>query len=270
MREPDHAWPELNLSDSDRQRATREADANRFFFSEARAERSEPTANMMNHTTTSQFIVRATALPLAPWVLDGYGHLNAEAAMIENLDGQVRDNIVNKWHPLHTGMYLWSRTTFQNFLLRYIGDNVDMVHHVESRTPFLDHHVTEYAMGLPPSLKIKYDPKTGLYHEKHILKEAMKPFITDEIYKRKKWPFLGPLKYPENGPLHNLHKALITKENVEQLGFLDWDVARETVDRAFIKKEPLAFRSAVVIGQMITLGQRFGVKTARPGYELPN
>jgi asparagine synthase (glutamine-hydrolysing) len=67
-----------------------------------------------------------------------------------------------------------------------MGDRMEMAHSIEGRTPFLDHLLTEYVNGLPPTAKVKYDPKKGALVEKWILREAGKPFITEELYKRKK------------------------------------------------------------------------------------
>lgn len=61
-----------------------------------------------------------------------------------------------------------------------------MSNSIEGRTPFLDHHVVEYVNALPPSLKIRYNSKTDQLVEKYVLREASKPFITDELYLRKK------------------------------------------------------------------------------------
>ena len=52
--------------------------------------------------------------------------------------------------------------------------------------PFLDHHVFEYARTLPAHLLIHNDV------EKYILREAARPYITDEVYNRPKHPFTAP------------------------------------------------------------------------------
>lgn len=202
-------------------------------------------------------------LPFAKWT-DDFAATLPETAQAESLDGQVRDAIIHRWHPLHTSEYLFTKGAFCNLLLRYLGDNIDMVHHVETRPPFLDHHLTAYANGLPPSLKIKYSAQDGSLTEKYILREAVRPFVTDEIYKRPKNAYLGPIKFPENGPLHQLFTRLITPENVEALGFLDWDRMQELVSKAFKGGDPWSFRSAFFICQIVVISQKFGVAKAVP------
>jgi asparagine synthase (glutamine-hydrolysing) len=88
--------------------------------------------------------------------------------------------------PAHQSMYIWSKSVFVNYLLRMLGDGMEMGHSVEGRLPFLDHHVVELVCQIPVSWKIR-----GMT-EKYLLREAAKPFITDTIYNRQKHPFLAP------------------------------------------------------------------------------
>ena len=107
-----------------------------------------------------------------------------------------------------------------------------MAHSIEARTPFLDHHLTEYVNGLPPSVKIRYssDSAGGAeFTEKWILREAARPFITDELYKRKKFPYSAPTVWPTGGPIHRLFLRLLTEDNVNMLGFVDWQKVKDNL-----------------------------------------
>lgn len=223
----------------------------------------ESTCKMLNNTSILTKLAFAARLPFAEWT-DVFTATFPETAQVESLDGRVRDLIINRWHPLHTAEYLLTKGLFVNLLLRYLGDNVDMVHHIETRPPFLDHHLTAYANGLPPSLKIKYSVSDKSLTEKYILREAVRPFVTDEIYKREKKPYLGPAKFPENGPLHQLFIRFTSKENIAALGFLDWDKTQELVSKAFKSEDMLSFRAAFKICQLVVISQRFGVARACP------
>ncbi|KIM97174.1 hypothetical protein OIDMADRAFT_89536, partial [Oidiodendron maius Zn] len=149
--------------------------------------------------------------------------------------------IRTKWHPLHSSLYIWSRSSLVNNLLSYLGDHVEMAHSVQAWTTFLDHHLTEYVNAIPPSLKVRCEigggGANGLYAngdnnqntsvsydltEKWILRQAAQPFITYEIYRCRKRPYTPPAIYPANGPLHKLMQTILTKENVDRLGFLNW------------------------------------------------
>lgn len=88
--------------------------------------------------------------------------------------------------PVHKSLYLWSKTILPNYILRMLGDGVEMAHSLEGRVPFLDHKVVELICLMPVSMKIR-----GLT-EKYVLREAARPFLTDTVYRRQKHPFLAP------------------------------------------------------------------------------
>ncbi|KXH48873.1 asparagine synthetase [Colletotrichum nymphaeae SA-01] len=166
-----------------------------------------------------------------------------------------------------------------------------MAHSIEARLPFLDHELAEYVNGLPPSVKMSYNPedppgtnrdeKKNLASQsffwenlaavrdriidKKVLRDAGRPFITDEIYNRKKHPYSSPWKWPVDGHIHRMFRGLLTKETVEHLGFVDFGVISRCLDTAFGDDgDPGAFRKLVVVGSWVVLSQRFGVKTAGP------
>jgi len=63
-------------------------------------------------------------------------------------------------------------------LLRF-EDRNSMAHSIEARVPFLDHRVVEFAFRLSPGMKIK-----GV-ETKHVLREAMRGVLPEEIRARK-------------------------------------------------------------------------------------
>lgn len=221
------------------------------------------TQRMLNHTSILTVLSSVGRLPFAKWT-NRYATTLPETAQVESLDGQIREAIMNRWHPLHTAEYVFTKGFFSNLLLRHLGDNIDMVHHVETRPPFLDHHLTEYANGLPPSLKIKCSSENGSITEKYILREAVRPFVTDEIYTRTKKPYLGPTRFPENGPLHQHFLHLTSRENIDALGFVDWEETREHIRKAFEDKNIISFRVSFAICQFVVLSQKFGIAQASP------
>lgn len=76
--------------------------------------------------------------------------------------------------------------------------------------------------------------------------------------------YMAPSSHPENGPLHQLYRKLLTEENVEGLGFLKWEEVMELPERAFVRKELTAVRSLNYCCQWTILGKRFGVARAGP------
>ncbi|KAM0203942.1 hypothetical protein ACHAQI_010278 [Fusarium lateritium] len=262
LSEPDHSWPALMTKD-EREEAfnTASEQAKHGIFGEFTTDVPVSTKRMLNNSHVTSSIARVGSLPFSAWT-KVYGDTIPETSLVEGFDGRVRDNILKRWHPVHTAQYMFVKTFMPHFILRYNGDNIDMVHQIESRCPFLDHHLTEYVNNIPPSLKMRYNAKDKSFREKHILREAVKPYVTDEVYNMSKKAYMGPRKFWPGGPLHRKITELVTKENVEKLGFVDWDAAKDSVDRAFSKQEGLALRRAITVAQFVVLGQRFGVKTA--------
>ncbi|KAL8801629.1 MAG: hypothetical protein Q9182_004314 [Xanthomendoza sp. 2 TL-2023] len=191
------------------------------------------------------------------------GQRPATVTVMEDISESARQLMRHIWHPLHSAFYVWHKTILPNMLLTNLLDRTEMSHSVEGRVPFLDHHLMEYVNDLPPSVKIRYDPTSGSLTEKWILREASKPFITQEIYERKKHPYTAPVKFPVGGPIHQLMSRLITQENIEELGFIDWSKTHDLVQRSFEEQEPNALRKAFTVAQFVVLGQRFGIKTAQ-------
>ena len=86
-----------------------------------------------------------------------------------DVNGQMRGRAA-----AHQSMYLWAKTIFPNNLLNFLGDRMEMAHSIEGRTPFLDHHLVEYALGLPRSLKV--EGASG----KHILKRSLEEILGED------------------------------------------------------------------------------------------
>lgn len=203
-----------------------------------------------------------------------YAAANFLDTVSNNIDEVTKAKIQDKWHPLHTAMYTWGKGHLTNQFLSCLGDRVEMAHSVEARTPFLDHKLTEYLNGLPPSMKLRYSPADGHdpknlkadFIEKYALREATREFITPEIYTRRKHPYTAPTTYPIDGPVHRLLTRLVTRENVEKLGFLDWPEVEKRLKTAFGTgsdvEKVAGFRLALIVAEWIVLSLRFQVKTA--------
>jgi len=307
LREPDHSMPDKDLTEELREKLCIEkekeaADYYRKVGADASNRLENAASRQLNHITTVASMAAFSFNMFAPWT-SCYGVCDPRITIANNIDGRVKDMVMDKWHPLHTAEYVWTKGHLANIFLTCLGDRTEMAHSIEARTPFLDHKLTEYVNNLPPSMKIHYDAKEDYFTEKYILREASRPFITDELYKRKKHPYSAPTTWPEDGPLHKLMQKLVTKENVEQLGFVDWDGqegansvtgsdgqvlygshsggsttnggkasgqkskggAKNLVHKAFVDKDPLSMRMTLLVAEWVVIAKRFGVKKA----ELP-
>ena len=268
LREPDLAWPQTNLSDADRKAECLKADQEASEFYNAIGadgnNRGDCVAlRQLNGISTCASMAAFSFTHWSAWT-KCYGDHDPRLTIANNANGRVRDAIMKRWHPLHSAQYMWTKGHLANIFLSCLGDRTEMAHSLEARTPFLDHHLTEYVNHLPPSVKIRWDPWQRRFIEKWILREASKPFITKELYERKKHAYSAPTTWPAGGPLHKLMVRLITEENVDNLGFVDWHGIKDLVDKAFQEKDAKAMRFVFIVAEWVVLSQRFKIKRAEP------
>ena len=82
--------------------------------------------------------------------------------------------------------YLELKLRLPELLLMRV-DKLTMAASVEARVPFLDHHLVEYAMGVPRRLKV--EGRSG----KHILKRALEQILPRDVLYRRKRGFGAPV-----------------------------------------------------------------------------
>ncbi|KAL2069226.1 hypothetical protein VTL71DRAFT_15564 [Oculimacula yallundae] len=291
LREADHAMPKSLLSSNNELRASmfksvqremkaiwKNAGATAYDNRPALASIAGAGATEMSDNLLAWHL---TAPLFAPWLQAQQDINDCRKTVLSSHTTDVQAKMRSRWHSLHTAMYMWNKSSLSNVLLSCLGDRTEMAHSVEARTPFLDHHLAEYVNRLPPSVKLRYSAEKQLdtgelgpiwttssvalqsLDEKWILRQAVRPYITDELYKRKKHPFLAPTRWALDGALHRKFKTLLTREAVEELGFVDWAVIREAMEIAWGKAgDAQAFRRLLYCGAWVVLGQRLGVRKA--------
>ncbi|KAJ0309115.1 hypothetical protein COL5a_001236 [Colletotrichum fioriniae] len=301
LREPDDALPSTELAkDTELREALYKSAAAQLrsmykgmgMFDHSRTEEStefDPLAGL------DVFLIQWRGCPssevFVPWVRDKQSALGVYEAMLNSIPPDAQEKIRTRWHSLHSALYVFLKTSMANMVLTCLGDRSEMAHSIEARLPFLDHELVQYVNGLPPSVKMSYNPENFIgtdngekkkaapqsffwenmaavrdrIIDKKVLREAGRPFVTDEIYNRKKHPYSSPWKWPIDGQIHLMFRGLLTKEAVEHLGFVDFGVISRCLDTAFGDDgDARAFRKLVVVGAWVVLSQRFGVKTAEP------
>jgi asparagine synthase (glutamine-hydrolysing) len=88
-------------------------------------------------------------------------------------------------------------------------DNMSMAASIESRVPFLDHRVVEYAMSIPRRFNVR-----GL-SGKWVLKSAVKDLLPAEIVYRKKMGFPTPWRgWLEGSHLEDIEKLLMEPRSI--------------------------------------------------------
>ena len=88
--------------------------------------------------------------------------------------------------PLTWSQEIEIKTLLPSYLLSSQGDRMLMGNSVEGRFPFLDHRVVEFAMRIPPGIRMK-----GLT-EKYVLRKSMEGLLPKEINRMVKQPYRAP------------------------------------------------------------------------------
>lgn len=87
---------------------------------------------------------------------------------------------------LRQSTWLWSKLALAGYIFRTLGDGTEMPWSVEGRVPFADHVLFETIRGFRTDWLIR----NGV--EKYVLREAMRPYVTDAVYLRQKHPLDAP------------------------------------------------------------------------------
>jgi asparagine synthase (glutamine-hydrolysing) len=103
-------------------------------------------------------------------------------------------------------------------------DQMSMAASIESRVPFLDHHLVEFATALSPRMKLR-----GLT-TKWILREAVKPLLPREILTRKKMGFPVPFSHWLRGRGAGLARDVLLDSRAGQRGITDAAAVSALID----------------------------------------
>ena len=93
---------------------------------------------------------------------------------------------------------------------------------LETRVPFLDHRILEFAWRLPPHFKMR--DGAG----KWILRRVLGRYIPPQLYERPKRGFGIPLASWLRGPLREWAESLLQSHEIGAIGIFDRDVVRRT------------------------------------------
>ena len=95
-------------------------------------------------------------------------------------------------------------------------DKITMATSVEARVPFLDHHLVEYALSLPRSLKVV--GKSG----KHILKRALEDILPHDLLFSPKRGFGAPIREWFRNGLDEIVDAHLMNSSMRSRDFFDY------------------------------------------------
>ena len=100
-------------------------------------------------------------------------------------------------------------------------DRAAMSLSLETRTPFLDHQLIEYALKIPHSLKFKDG------NGKWILKKILNQYVPKKFTTRPKMGFAVPLDTWLRGPLRDWVENLINENRLKQEGYFNHSLIRK-------------------------------------------
>jgi|APSaa5957512535_1039671.scaffolds.fasta_scaffold27084_2 asparagine synthase (glutamine-hydrolysing) len=136
------------------------------------------------------------------------------------------DPVVNNSAKLDLGsieqnmMYLDSMSYLPDDILTKV-DRAAMGVSLETRIPFLNHHVVEFAYQLPLSMKIQNG------ESKWILKQVLDKYIPREMMERPKMGFGVPIDTWLRGPLRDWAESLLDESRLKQEGFFHAEPIRK-------------------------------------------
>lgn len=147
------------------------------------------------------------------WSADDLGRLldQSPTLLAEAVEGQFVDlfQASGSDHPLDQQQYADVKRYLPDDILFKV-DRMSMAVSLETRGPFLDYTLVEFAARIPPALRLR-----GL-STKYLLKQAMRGLLPDEILHRPKLGFNIPYKNWLRGPLYPLLRDALAGDRLRQ------------------------------------------------------
>jgi asparagine synthase (glutamine-hydrolysing) len=103
-------------------------------------------------------------------------------------------------------------------------DAMSMAASIESRVPFLDHKLVEFAAQVPGRFKV------WRWNGKYLLKRAMRQLLPDTIIKRKKMGFPVPINQWFRKDAARVVRSVLTSEQTKKHGIFNVEHAARLVD----------------------------------------
>ncbi len=168
---------------------------------------------------------------------------------------------------LQKAQWLECKSMLAGYLLSTQGDRMSFAHGVETRLPFLDFNVINWASSLPVELRLKDNS-----YEKYILRKSFRNKLPESILNKQKKPYRAP---DASSFLHLDKKpeyldSVLSKEELKKITFVNTDFALNLVDKLVsLSPEQISQRenqTFVFLLSIVLLYRNFVINL----FELPN
>jgi asparagine synthase (glutamine-hydrolysing) len=106
-------------------------------------------------------------------------------------------------------------------------DRASMKYSLETRVPYLDHRMVEFALNLAPELKFH----NGVF--KYILKKVLFQYVPKQLFDRPKQGFAIPLHKWLKTSLRYLIDEYLSEEMITRFGYLDYKEVKRLKESYF-------------------------------------
>jgi asparagine synthase (glutamine-hydrolysing) len=113
-------------------------------------------------------------------------------------------------------------------------DRASMAHSLEARVPFLDTAVSDLALALPTSMKVRG------FAKKRLLRKAMEPLVPREILEGKKQGFSIPAAAWLRGDLEPFAREVLSPDTLRRQGFFRPEAVSALIDAHVERREDLS------------------------------
>jgi len=183
-----------------------------------------------------------TRLHLAPAEMSFQRHLAIHSSMAGPLDQallskEFRDQLPDEdeapftlppsfrsWRPFEQLQYFDLTIRLPEFV-NHALDRASMAFGVEVRVPFLDHELVELFSRIQPKLKMRG------FREKHILREALRGVLPEQVRTRPKHALSAPFQQWWRGSLPGFAVDALSKRSLREKGYFEPDSVHDLLDR---------------------------------------
>jgi asparagine synthase (glutamine-hydrolysing) len=106
----------------------------------------------------------------------------------------------------------------------WLEDRMTMATSLESRAPFLDKNLVEFAVSVPDSMKIR--GRTT----KYIFRKAMEGLVPDFVFNKPKWGFAFNPYRQFKRDLKQTARRVLTKERIDKQAFFNYDYINSIIE----------------------------------------